>query len=64
MYLYFKAELSLYSCEAMSKTKDNRHITGTSPSSNFKSLGRKIIQSPPASRIFDQSKDVYSLERL
>lgn len=48
----------------MSKTKDNRHITGTSPSSNFKSLGRKIIQSPPASRIFDQSKDVYSLERL
>lgn len=31
----------------MNKTKDNRRIAGTFPSSEFKRLGNKIVQSPP-----------------
>lgn len=31
----------------MARTKDNRQVTGTVPSSKFRKLGDKLIQNPP-----------------
>jgi hypothetical protein len=35
----------------MNKTKDNRRVAGTFPSSDFKRLGDKIVQSPPLNQV-------------
>jgi len=53
-------ELELHVCEKMRKTKDNRQIVGTVPSSEFRQIGRHLIQSPPKTQILDHSRDVYS----
>ena len=60
--LVLMADLTIYVCEMMSKSKDNRHITGTSPSSDFKTIAKKIIQSPPSSRALEHVRDIYSEE--
>ena len=34
----------------MRKTKDNRNIVGSLPSSEFKTIGNLVIQNPPSSQ--------------
>lgn len=48
----------------MNRTKDNRQIVGTMPSSSFRRLGDKIIQNPPSSQILEHKKDVYQYSQL
>lgn len=44
-------DLQLRTCESMNKTKDNRRIVGTFPSSDFRRIGDKIIQNPPSTQM-------------
>jgi hypothetical protein len=48
----------------MNKTKDNRRISGTFPSSEFKRLGGKIIQNPPSTHVLEHGQDVYTYQEL
>lgn len=64
MYISDKLELKLSMCRHMSKTKDNRQIAGTSPSSEFKRIGDKIVQSPPSTQILQHLSDRYTYTQL
>ena len=48
----------------MKKTKDNRNIQGAYPSTDFKTIGNLVIQSPPQTRQFNHDFDVYNKEEL
>lgn len=45
----------------MSRTKDNRYIVGTVPTSKFRKMNNIYIQSPPLSQALGEHlKDTYS----
>lgn len=57
-------ELKLTTCLQMSKTKDNRRVVGTAPAGQFRRIGSKLIQNPPASQMLEHARDVYTYEQL
>lgn len=44
----------------MKKTKDNRKILGAYPSTDFKTIGNLVIQSPPKNIQLKHESDIYN----